>query len=218
MKKTHDVAFRILETMYGEKPKFSYWAGSSQGGREGLEVATRYPGDYNGVVATVPLAYFAGLMIDPVIKGVSQLGPGAWVPPAKAEVIKKETLRLCDFLDGIEDGVISNYVACNNKLDPTVTKNPLANIRCPEGKDTGNDCLSDAQIATVNSFHAPVNFGYKLFNGETDWPGWGTGLEAADGWLLSATQPDVNNPKGFDGGRGAAVNRGRVGGSLDFNL
>jgi hypothetical protein len=222
LKKTHDVAFRIMETLYSEKPKYSYWAGGSQGGREGLEVVSRYPSDYDGVFVTVPLAYFAALMIDPTVKGVTQVAPGAWVPPSKAEAIRNETLRLCDALDGIEDGVISNYRACNDKLDPSVTPNPLAKIRCPEGKDTGNTCLSDAQMATVNSLHAPVKFGYKLANGETDWPGWGTGMEAGagfgGGWLLSNTQPDAANPAGFNAGIGATTQRGRLAFTQDFNL
>ncbi len=218
LKKTHDAAFAVLKMMYGATPKTSYFAGTSQGGREALMAATRYSRDYDGVISAVPLAYFAGLLIDPTVKGVTQLAPGAWVPPAKANLIRDETLRQCDALDGLEDGVISNYVACNQRMDPTVTPNPLAALRCPGGADTGNTCLSDAQIATVNSFHAPVKFGYPLANGETDWPGWGTGLEGAFGWLLSNTQPDVNRPENFNGGIGAAVQRGRLGGSQDFNL
>ena len=198
----------------------SYFAGGSQGGREGLEVVSRYPDDYDGVYSTVPLAYFAALMIDPSVKGVSQLAPGTWVPPSKTAAIRNETLRLCDSLDGLEDGVISNYLACNSKLDPDVTPNPLANIRCRDGADTGDDCLSDAQMATVNSLHASVKFSYKLANGETDWPGWGTAGESTGmfGWLVSETQPDVNNPGAFNAGIGAATQRGRLGFSQDFNL
>jgi feruloyl esterase len=218
LKKTHDAAYAVLKMMYGVTPKVSYFAGSSQGGREALMVVSRYPRDYDGVIAAVPLAYFAGLLIDPTVKGVTQLAPGAWAPPAKANLIRNEILRQCDSLDGIEDGVISNYVACNERMDPTRTPNPLAALRCPGGGDTGNDCLSDAQIATVDSFHAPVKFGYPLANGETDWPGWGTGLEGPFGWLLSNTQPDVGRPGAFNAGIGAALQRGRIGGSQEFNL
>ena len=218
LKKTHDAAFEVLKLLFGVAPRVSYFAGTSQGGREALEVVTRYPADYDGVIAAVPLAYFGGLLIDPTVKGVTQLTPGAWVPPAKATAIRDEILRQCDSLDNLEDGVISNYAACNARLDPTVTTNPLAAIRCADGKDTGNDCLPDAQIATVSSFHAPVKFGYRLANGETDWPGWGVGQEGSFGWLLAASQPDVGNPKAFNAGLGTALQKGRLNGSQDFNL
>jgi Tannase and feruloyl esterase/Tannase-like family of unknown function (DUF6351) len=221
LKKTHDAVMQVMSMMYGTKSKLTYFIGASQGGREGLEVLSRYPNDYDGVLADVPLAYFAGLLFDPTVKGVAQLAPGTWVPPAKAPAIAAEIIRLCDSLDGLEDGIINNYLACDRKLDPGITPNPLANIRCSNGADTGNDCLSDKQMATVNSFHTTEGFGYPMSNGESDWPGWGTGMEGVAGifgWLLSATQPDVNNPGTFNGGIGAAVQRGRFGGSQEFNL
>ncbi len=217
LKKTHDVAMQILTTMYSTKAKTSYFAGTSQGGREGLEVVTRYPADYDGVYSTVPLAYFSSLLIDPTVKGVTQLAPGTWLPPAKASAIHDEILRLCDALDGAADGVINNYSACQKLVDPTITKNPFAKLRCSGGADTGNDCLSDGQLATLGSFYAPVKFGYTVANGRKDWPGWGVGMEGR-GWLTSNTQPDASNPAGFNGGIGAAVQRGRLGFSQDFNL
>lgn len=45
MKKTRDVGVKLTERMYGEKPRFTYWQGGSQGGREGLTVMQRYPAD-----------------------------------------------------------------------------------------------------------------------------------------------------------------------------
>ena len=54
LKKTHDAAFAVLQALYGRKPVLSYFMGQSQGGREALEVAQRYPKDYDGVVATAP--------------------------------------------------------------------------------------------------------------------------------------------------------------------
>jgi feruloyl esterase len=39
MKKTHDAAMVLVERMYGAKPKYNYYVGSSQGGREALTVA-----------------------------------------------------------------------------------------------------------------------------------------------------------------------------------
>lgn len=199
IKKTHDVAMEIIVMMYGVKPRVNYFAGESQGGREALMAASRFPADYDGVLSSVSLAYFTGLMINGGVRTKEQMAPGAWVPPAKGPAIAKEILRLCDSLDGLEDGVINNYYGCNRKLDSTVTPDPLAHIRCADGGDTGNDCLSDAQMATVNSFHAPMKWGFSL-NGDPDWPGWSTAAEGPLGWLLSPTKPDPNQPSAGPGG------------------
>jgi feruloyl esterase len=59
MKKTHDAAMVLIERMYGERPRFNYYIGTSQGGREALTVSQRYPADYDGVAANVPILGFS---------------------------------------------------------------------------------------------------------------------------------------------------------------
>ncbi|NIQ11372.1 MAG: tannase/feruloyl esterase family alpha/beta hydrolase, partial [Gammaproteobacteria bacterium] len=49
----------IMERVYGENPRFTYYVGSSQGGREGLTVAQRYPADYDGIISNVPIVNFS---------------------------------------------------------------------------------------------------------------------------------------------------------------
>jgi len=120
------------------------------------------------------LTYLAAVRVTNTKRMEPQLAPGAWVPPAKASTIRDEILRKCDALDGLEDGVINNYIACNRLFDPTITPSPLVGIRCKDGRDTGNDCLSDAQISAIDAIHAPFSFGYPLTNGETDFPGFPT--------------------------------------------
>ena len=44
LKKTHDAAMVLIERVYGAKPRYNYFFGNSQGGREALTVAQRYPG------------------------------------------------------------------------------------------------------------------------------------------------------------------------------
>jgi feruloyl esterase len=65
MKKTHDAAMVLIERMYGSRPAFNYFIGTSQGGREALTVAQRYPQDYNGIAANVPIVNFSSLMLAP---------------------------------------------------------------------------------------------------------------------------------------------------------
>ena len=79
MKKTHDAAMIIVERLYGKRPAFNYYVGSSHGGREALTVAQRYPNDYNGIIANVPIVNFSSLMLGPELvriqeKTVEKLG------------------------------------------------------------------------------------------------------------------------------------------------
>jgi feruloyl esterase len=62
----------------------------------------------------------------------------------------------CDSLDGAADGVVSNVAACT--FDPVT-------IACAGGADTGDTCLSTAQINGFRAFATPLSFPYALANG-----------------------------------------------------
>jgi len=195
IKKTHDAAMAILRQMYGVQSRVNYFSGESQGGRESLEAATRYPDDYDGVVASVPLTYITGMLFQRAYRLKTQSEPGAFIPRTKLPAIAKEVRRQCDALDGLEDGVINNYVGCNRALDPTVHPDAFAKIRCAGGADTGDDCLSDSQIATVNAFHMPFKFPFALAGGGDSYPGEEAGAEdeKTASWLLAPKAPDLNS-------------------------
>ena len=117
MKKTHDAAMVIMERAYGERPRFNYYTGSSQGGREALTVAQRYPNDYDGVVANVPIVNFSSLMLAPEWISIQEKPSASWIPRAKINAIRGEFMRQCDTLDGLVDGRINNYMACRAIFD-----------------------------------------------------------------------------------------------------
>ena len=79
MKKTHDAAMVVMERVYGERPRFNYYIGGSQGGREGLTVAQRYPADYDGIVADVPIVNFSSLMLAPELIRIREKPQANWV-------------------------------------------------------------------------------------------------------------------------------------------
>ncbi|UUZ65673.1 tannase/feruloyl esterase family alpha/beta hydrolase [Polaromonas sp. P1-6] len=192
LKKTHDAAFAVIQTLYGSKPKVSYFMGQSQGGREAMEVAQRYPDDYDGIVATAPLIGYSAHVIHKTLLATVQTGAG-WIPSTKLTVIGAEVTRQCDALDGISDGVISNYKACTALFDPQKVAQPYQLVRCLGGADTGTSCLSDDQIATINQMHAPTAFGFDLANGLSSFPGYGTGREGLPGFLNINPQPNLSS-------------------------
>ena len=196
VKKTHDAALSIMQDMYGVPSRFMYFLGESNGGRASLSALSRYGADYDGIFAGVPVVYFSSYHISQAQMREVQRRPGGWIPPAKTAAIRNETVRICDSLDGYADGIIYNYIECMRKLNPTITPDPLAKIRCPGGTDTGNDCLSDAQMASVNAFHSPVKLGFPMMNGESDYPMWTVGAEGVRGWLVTPINPATLPPGG----------------------
>ena len=189
MKKTRDVVAALVARYYSEPVRHSYYLGASQGGREALIVAQRFPQDYDGVFAQVPANTYVHLSIgEPLARAKAQMGDG-WIPPAKVAAIGKEVLRQCDALDGLADGLVSNYMACDKRFNPTLSGNPLAAIRCEGGADTGDSCLSDAQIRAANAIHGSMTYPFALANGWTTFSGWPTGSESSTNWKALPARP-----------------------------
>ena len=54
LKETTDTAKAVIATFYDRRPKLSYFQGCSDGGREALQEAQRYPDDWDGIVVGAP--------------------------------------------------------------------------------------------------------------------------------------------------------------------
>lgn len=193
MKKTHDAAVVLMERMYGAKPKYNYYLGSSQGGREALTVAQRYPADYDGVAANVPIVNFSSLMLAPELIRIQEKPAANWVPPAKVNAIRGEFMRQCDKLDGLVDGIINNYVACRAIFDVNQGKrgrDPWAAKRCagnvdPNPADTSAAaCLTQGQIATLQFIYTRYPFAAPLANGVKSFGMWVPNTDPSGSGLL----------------------------------
>ncbi|WP_425312885.1 tannase/feruloyl esterase family alpha/beta hydrolase [Paraburkholderia aspalathi] len=192
LKKTRDAAVYLIDARYAVKaPKRAYFAGGSSGGREALAVVQRWPQDWDGSIVLYPAWAAASLDLQFGRITRSLAAPGAYLDQAKRKVLLNAVLAACDTLDGVADGLISNVAACNTTFNPaTATVNGTA-LRCAGGADTGDTCLSDAQISALNVYNTPITFGYPLASGETQYPGfnvYGADLGVAN---ASALQPTV---------------------------
>ncbi len=207
MKKTHDAAMVIMERVYGERPRFNYYFGASQGGREALTVVQRYPADYDGVTADVPIIGFSTLMLAPELIRIQEKPKANWVPRSKVNAIKAEFIRQADKLDGLEDGIINNYVAARALFDMTEgspDRNPWAELRGPDGVDpdpsdtSASAKLSDGQISTLKFIYSRYKFATPLANGVTSFGMWVPNNDPAGSGLIADTR--------YRGQEGAADN------------
>jgi feruloyl esterase len=180
LKKTRDVSLLLIQRYYNTtKPERMYFVGGSTGGREALAVAQRWPEDWDGVVALYPAWNAASLDLQFGRITRALAAKGAYMNQAKRKTLYDAAMQSCDKLDGVEDGLISNVNACNLSFNPSTAKLNGKALRCLGGKDTGDDCLSDAQIKALKVYSTPITFNYKLGSGETQYPGfnvWGSDL------------------------------------------
>ena len=207
MKKTHDAAMVIIERIYGERPRFNYYIGGSQGGREGLMVAQRYPADYNGIISDVPIVSFSTLMLAPELIRIQEKPLSSWVTPDKTNAIRAEFLKQCDKLDGLSDGIINNYMASRAIFDVTdgsgpvdpwaALREPNKNDREPEDNSTSAKLTSE-QIKTLEFVYSPYKFTSSLANGVKSFGMW-----------LPTTDPEsfgTITPSRYKGQEGAGEN------------
>ena len=142
-KKVRDVAVAMARSIYGRAPDKLYFFGGSEGGREGLTMAQRYPADFDGIVSVVPVINWVGLQFAGTRTGLVQMD-GGWLSPAKVKLLHEAVLKTCDAHDGLADGIVGRTDVCIRAMNPKA-------LRCADGKDTGDTCLSDAQINTVET-------------------------------------------------------------------
>jgi hypothetical protein len=179
LKKTHDAALAIINARYAMAPHKAYFAGGSTGGREALKAIARWPSDWDGAIAWYPAWDDAAALLGGHRMSRALAQPDAYLTVGKRAAVYNAAIEACDALDGVADGLISNQQQCNASFDPsTATVNGVA-LRCPNGADTGDTCLSDAQIAALETINSATVFQFPLASGETQYPGynvWGADL------------------------------------------
>ena len=199
MKKTHDAAMVIIERVYGKRPDYNYYIGGSQGGREGLVVAQRYPADYDGIISDVPIVNFSTLMLAPELIRMQEKPVANWVTPSKVKAITAEFLRQCDTLDGLADGIINNYLASRAIFDVTDgigPTDPWAALRTLNGIDPDpnpNDTsasakLTNGQIQTLEFCYSPYKFTTPLANGIKSFGMWLPTITPDDFGMVTTTR------------------------------
>jgi feruloyl esterase len=197
MKKTRDAAMVIIERVYGERARFNYYIGNSQGGREALTVAQRYPADYDGVSATVPVVSLASLQLAPTLIRIHEKPQANWVSTAKVNAIRGEFMRQCDKLDGLADGIINNYMACRAIFDVSqgaANRQPWAAKRCPNNIDpnpadtSAAACLTDGQISTLHFTYSRYPFRAPMANGAQSFGMWLPNTDPSGSGLLQSNR------------------------------
>ena len=157
----------IVRAFYDASPKRSYFSSCSNGGRQALMEAQRYPADYDGIIAGAPANNWTHLLSAAVSGAVATLGePASYIPAAKLPAIQAAALAQCDSADGVKDRVIENPLAC--RFDP-------AALLC-KGEES-DSCLTVHQLSALKTIYR----GLTSKKGEPIFPGLSPGGEAERG-------------------------------------
>ena len=134
----------IIDAFYGSMPTLSIFNGCSQGGRQGVTEAVRYPTDFDGIIAGAPAVNFVHLHAGRVALNRSvNATPASAIPASKYPLIHQAVLASCDAKDGVADGVLENPGACS--FDPKV-------LQCSANENA--TCLSAAQVESATRMYA----------------------------------------------------------------
>jgi feruloyl esterase len=166
--KVRNVSVELMKRAYGRAPERSYFVGSSEGGREGLTMAQRYPQAFDGIFSRVPVIHWTGLQFAGTRNGAATFGD-SWLGPAHVKLVHEAVLDACDAADGLRDRVASNTEACRRSFD-------VAKLQCAPGA-AADSCLNAAQVRAVQTLRSPFKFPYALANGLTEYPAWSLGGE-----------------------------------------
>lgn len=167
----------VIRAFYGDGPKRSYFSSCSNGGRQALMEAQRYPNDYDGIIAGAPANYFTHILTGFAWNMQATLNdPASYIPASKLKAIETAALAACDGRDGVTDGVLDDPTQC--RFDPAV-------LVC-KGAES-DDCLTEKQVAALKKLYA----GPRNAKGEQTIPGFVPGGETGSGgwigWITGAS-------------------------------
>ncbi len=173
----------LVDAYYGRAPNYSYFEGCSQGGRQGLMEAQRFPEDFDGIVAGAPAFAYQALNAagtwnlqrifrDNLVGNlaVDTDGDGSFDSLNLIDLLHTQVLQKCDAKDGISDGVINDPLSCN--FNPNAD---LADLMCPAG-NSSDQCFTKEQLVTINDlYNGPRDdngvqiYPGKMFGSEPRW-------------------------------------------------
>lgn len=191
-----DLARQMIASYYGQPWKKAYFMGCSNGGRQALLAAQRFPLEFDGVVAVAPAARVGTATISSAWETIafSEIAPkdeagrpilSKAFSNGDLTLLGKAVTQACDAKDGVKDGLIFNTKEC--RFDPSV-------LICKAAKTDA--CLSARQVAALKRvFAGPKNSrGEDLYS---DWP-YDTGI-AAPGWrALKLGTSETGTPNSAD--------------------
>ena len=185
--RTVDVAKQLAKAFYGAEPRYSYFDGCSNGGRQGLMEVERYPEDFDGVVAGAPAIPFTNIFAS-FARNVRAAYPTPeyftkpLVTQANLDLLAARVLEACDALDGVKDGVLRDPRDCKFRLSSLPS--------CPDDTPAAS-CVTTAQRHAIETIYSPLTdaegtviYPGQPLGGENVPGGWAVWIVGADSTIV----------------------------------
>jgi hypothetical protein len=147
----------VTREFYGNHLQHSYFAGCSNGGRQALMEAQRFPADYDGLIAGAPANFWTHLLTSAVWDAQATTSEEAsYIPSRKLPAIARAVNEACDAQDGVTDGIVNDPRKCH--FDP-------AAMLCKT--ENSDQCLTAPQVTALKKLYegAHDSQGSKIFPG-----------------------------------------------------
>jgi len=164
---TSDKAKKIITAYYQKAPRYSYFNGCSEGGREAMMEAQRYPEDFNGILAGATAHYWTQLMAAFAWNAQALNKPENFLSEAKRRTVENAAITACGGQDGVGDKFVKDPPRCS--FDPST-------LLC-KGTDA-DSCLTAPQVDALKKIYG----GPRNSRGEQISSGYEPGAEAEPGF------------------------------------
>jgi feruloyl esterase len=179
------VAKATIKAFYGKDPRHSYFGSCSNGGRQALMEAQRFPQDYDGILAGAPANFWTHLFDKALADSqATTLDPGSYIPASRLPAIARAVNAACDAQDGVSDGILNDPRQCH--FDPAI-------LLC--GPNNAEECLTAQQVTALKKLYAGPDDakGHKIFpgylpgaeDGPGGWAPWITGSSPGESLLFA---------------------------------
>lgn len=184
---TADASEALIRAFYGQPQKYAYFNGCSDGGREALMEAMRFPDDFDGIVAGAPAMLFQ--VQNTLYHGwqaVSNTDAAGKIllTTGRLPILHKAVVAACDALDGATDGLVADPAACHFDI---------ASVTCASGAADTSACLTPAEAEVARKFYEGprdaktgdwLTAGQPQYGSELNWAGVYV-ADSADGRMMS---------------------------------
>lgn len=133
----------VVRDFYGRGAGKNYFVACSAGGHHAIMEATRFPADYDGIVAGAAPWKWTALMLSHTWNSIPALKDPSAMTADSVAILNRRMTEACDRLDGVEDGLIADPRRCT--VDP-------AEFQCKPGEST--NCLTPVQVAAARHLYA----------------------------------------------------------------
>jgi feruloyl esterase len=182
LKETTDIAKTLIAAQKTKGPARSYFYGCSDGGREALMEAQRFPGDFDGIVAGAPANYMSQLFGISAGQHQALSAPGGYLDEGARKLLQRSVLAQCG-----GEAFVRDPAACH--FDP-------GKLQCKAGQSDG--CLTTPQIASARAIYEGRR---DPRTGKIAFPGFSAGAEAEpnswNAWITGPTQDRHANAAGY---------------------